>query len=49
MIKLLMLDVDGVMTDGNHYDREGTVRVKLSIKTGLQLLLTKNRKMESYR
>jgi len=29
MIKLLILDVDGVMTDGKkYYDREGTVRLK---------------------
>jgi len=29
MIKLLILDVDGVMTDGRkYYDREGTVRYK---------------------
>ena len=29
MIKLLILDVDGVMTDGiKYYDREGTVKLK---------------------
>jgi len=29
MIKLLILDVDGVMTDGKkYYDRDGTVRYK---------------------
>ena len=29
MIKLLILDVDGIMTDGiKYYDREGTVKLK---------------------
>ena len=29
MIKLLILDVDGVMTNGTkYYDREGTVKLK---------------------
>ena len=29
MIKLILLDIDGVMTDGRkYYDKEGTVRLK---------------------
>ncbi len=38
MIKLILLDIDGVMTDGRkYYDKEGTVRLKtFAIKTGLQ-------------